>query len=257
MTDRFVWSRDRGLLNDVVFRLQLTKNDETWDLGDQCVVLFKGNYMVNKYRDLFRRNPQLKVEHMLELGIYEGGSIALWRELLAPKRMAAIDIGEKLSRPYLEAYLERVRNETETFIHWEFDQGDKPRLRKLVEEDLQGKLDLVIDDASHMYGPTMASFEALFPLVRPGGVYIIEDWAWNHWEDHAPADHPWAGERSPSELIFQLMEGLGGTTIGVEHIESYLPFVALFRDDTELPADFSLPGSIRRRAQTEYSWWRR
>ena len=37
-------------------------------------------------------------------------------------------------------------------------------------------LDLVIDDASHLYGPTMASFEVLFPRLRPGGLYVIEDW---------------------------------------------------------------------------------
>jgi hypothetical protein len=38
-------------------------------------------------------------------------------------------------------------------------------------------LDLVIDDASHLLGPTRSSFNVLFPLLRPGGVYVIEDWS--------------------------------------------------------------------------------
>ena len=38
----------------------------------------------------------------------------------------------------------------------------------------------MIDDASHLYEPSLASFETLFPLLRPGGTYIIEDWKWEH-----------------------------------------------------------------------------
>jgi hypothetical protein len=50
-----------------------------------------------------------------------------------------------------------------------------------VAHEFSAPLDLVIDDASHIYGPTKASFQALFPLLRPGGLYLIEDWAWAHW----------------------------------------------------------------------------
>ncbi|MDQ1511710.1 MAG: hypothetical protein QOG50_3554, partial [Actinomycetota bacterium] len=39
---------------------------------------------------------------------------------------------------------------------------------------------LVIDDASHLIDETRASFNALFPRVRPGGTYVIEDWSWPH-----------------------------------------------------------------------------
>ena len=39
----------------------------------------------------------------------------------------------------------------------------------------------MIDDASHMYEHTKVSFETLFPLLRPGGQYIIEDWSWACW----------------------------------------------------------------------------
>ena len=34
----------------------------------------------------------------------------------------------------------------------------------------------MIDDASHLLDPTRSSFDVLFPLLRPGGVYVIEDW---------------------------------------------------------------------------------
>ena len=38
----------------------------------------------------------------------------------------------------------------------------------------------MIDDASHKLDLTRRSFEMLFPLLREGGVYVIEDWAAQH-----------------------------------------------------------------------------
>jgi hypothetical protein len=47
--------------------------------------------------------------------------------------------------------------------------------------ELQGApLDLVIDDASHRLRETISSFEVLFPLLRPGGLFLLEDWDWQH-----------------------------------------------------------------------------
>ena len=42
------------------------------------------------------------------------------------------------------------------------------------------QLDLVVDDASHYLDPTRASFDVLFPRLRPGGLYVIEDWTIPH-----------------------------------------------------------------------------
>jgi SAM-dependent methyltransferase len=41
-------------------------------------------------------------------------------------------------------------------------------------------MDLVIDDASHMFWQQQALLAKLFALVKPGGYYIIEDIAYNH-----------------------------------------------------------------------------
>ncbi|MEA2502281.1 MAG: hypothetical protein QOD01_2392, partial [Actinomycetota bacterium] len=68
--------------------------------------------------------------------------------------------------------------------HYGVDQGDAATLSALVESDHGGApLDLVIDDASHLYRETRTSFEVLFARLRPGGVYIIEDWGWAHFPE--------------------------------------------------------------------------
>ena len=57
------------------------------------------------------------------------------------------------------------------------DQSDRARLHQIVADDLGGEpIDVVFDDCSHLLDLTSASFDALFPFVRPGGIYVIEDW---------------------------------------------------------------------------------
>jgi len=70
------------------------------------------------------------------------------------------------------------------------DQADAARLSGLLDRYFSDRtVDLAIDDASHLYGPTRTAFEVVFPYLRPGGIYLIEDWGWAHWRgvfDGAP-----------------------------------------------------------------------
>jgi hypothetical protein len=64
-------------------------------------------------------------------------------------------------------------------VHTAFglDQADRASLTSFVDAHIPPEgLDLVIDDASHLLGPTRVSFEVLFPRLRPGGLYVLEDW---------------------------------------------------------------------------------
>jgi hypothetical protein len=54
------------------------------------------------------------------------------------------------------------------------------RLGALVADEFGDQpIDLVVDDAAHLLGPTRVSFTALFPHVRPGEVHVIEDGSWH------------------------------------------------------------------------------
>ncbi len=64
-------------------------------------------------------------------------------------------------------------------IHYGTSQDDELRLAQIINHDFGGVIDLAIDDASHFYDQTKASFKVAFPKVRPGGLYIIEDWTWS------------------------------------------------------------------------------
>jgi predicted O-methyltransferase YrrM len=117
---------------------------------------------------------------IVELGIYEGGSTALLAQLARPERLVAVDITPEpvgnLGRFVdMHALHDRVRP------HYGVDQADGPRLGDIVAREFSGEpIDLVIDDASHLLAPTRASFEVLFPSLRTGGLFVIEDWSWEH-----------------------------------------------------------------------------
>ena len=135
------------------------------------LLLMKPRWMVERYAALIE---DVKPKRIFELGIFHGGSVAFLALLAEPDRHVAIDYQPKGS-----ARFEDWRQAHDDVVHayYGVDQGDAATLRRIVADEFGGEpLDLVIDDASHLLDPTRSSFNVLFPLLRPGGVYVIEDW---------------------------------------------------------------------------------
>jgi demethylmacrocin O-methyltransferase len=124
----------------------------------------KHRYTVLYERHLgHRRREPLRI---LEIGIggYKqgtgGSSLRMWRTYFPKARVYGIDIEPRdLREP-------RIR----TFCG---DQADEEFLREVIRR--VGTPDLVIDDGSHRSRDVDRSFEVLFPLLAPDGVYVIED----------------------------------------------------------------------------------
>jgi len=53
------------------------------------------------------------------------------------------------------------------------NKADLAALTQICGQAFAGEpIDLIVEDASHFYAETRAAFRALFPRLRPGGVYI-------------------------------------------------------------------------------------
>ncbi len=251
MFERLIWKHDRVLLGDLVFRLQHFKNDQTWELGDRCFVLFKIKGLIEQYDSYFATRPAVESPRVMELGLWEGGSLALWFEHLNPSKHVAVDIAKNNESEYFHEWVEKrgVRERVRTF--WEVNQEDTARLRSIVATEFQGPLDFVIDDASHMYQSTKASFEALFPCLRQGGVYIIEDWAWYHWTNVAGEGYGGRNAIPLTRLIFELVQASASSTDLISSLYIAQGFVAVERGIARIDADpqkpFALEGHIRNR----------
>jgi hypothetical protein len=113
---------------------------------------------------------------ILEIGIggesYEegGASLKMWADYFPHSHIYGIDIYDK-------SFLDGPR--ISTFI---CDQGDQASLEKLARE--RGPFDIVIDDGSHHSQKTLLSLFSLFNLLRPNGLYVIEDIQTAYWPQY-------------------------------------------------------------------------
>jgi len=147
-----------------------------WEAStDDQLVTVKERSLIDRWAELV---PTYRGGRLVELGIFQGGSTALLALLADPAKLLAIEYSPHRVRP-LDRLLE-ARGMTDSVVtRYGVDQADGERLSEVVAEVMEGEpLDLVIDDASHDYHATVASFEVLFPKLRPGGLYLIEDWCW-------------------------------------------------------------------------------
>jgi len=246
MFERLTWLPDRMLLGDLVFRLEESRS-ESWELGDNCFRFYKNRQLVQQF-DRFWSTTTFRSRRMLEIGIWDGGSTAFWYEYLQPERLVAIDLQDRDDSPYFQQYVTANGLEGRVRTRWRTNQADRATLHEIVKRDLGGELDLVIDDGSHLDASTRASFEALFPLLPPGGLYIIEDWAWEHWPEFQDPTHVWAGEESLSALVGDLVAATGSSRTLFRNLAVYEGFVVVERGDScEDQHQFRLADHIRRR----------
>ncbi|HBI50229.1 MAG TPA: hypothetical protein DDY21_00045 [Candidatus Moranbacteria bacterium] len=101
----------------------------------------------------------------LEVGILKGGSIEWAHKFFKKGSIFGIDkIIDKEAKD-----LEKVASLSEV------NQGDVNGLKTYGETF--GKFDIIVDDASHIRELTELTFVYLWPYVKSGGWYIIEDWS--------------------------------------------------------------------------------
>lgn len=102
------------------------------------------------------------VQHVLEIGITDGSSMKAWREIFKNALIVGLD-----KEPCAAARIGGDR--------LEFHIGDQ-RSREDCERAANGRqFDLIVDDACHEIDANLATFGYLWPFVRPGGIYVVEE----------------------------------------------------------------------------------
>lgn len=240
------WEKDRLILNDIVFRLEHFK-DESWDLADDCFSLYRTAYLMDEYAKFFALQSGFHPKRVLELGMWDWGSGAFWLECLQPDKYVGIDLARKQPTDYLKKYVEKRGCADRFKAYWETDQTDAQALREIVADEFSEPIDVIIDDASHRYDASKRSFEILLPYLRPGGFYIIEDWAWAHWPAFEP-DNPELSPTGLTPLITELVEMIGTSNSVLANASIYTGFAA-FRtaEGNAVPAPFTVDQWIFRR----------
>jgi predicted O-methyltransferase YrrM len=118
--------------------------------------------------------------NIVELGVRHGGSTALLTQIAQPAKLVTIELSEK-PLTALEAFLDVGDRRDHVHPYFGVDQSDRERVARILDDEFGDEpIDLVIDDASHLPDETRASFEVVFPRIRAGGLFVLEDWNCDH-----------------------------------------------------------------------------
>lgn len=120
------------------------------------------------------RSLRYKPIRLLEIGVggygksqMGGNSLRMWKRYFPQGQITGIDIYDK-------SVLQE--NRIKILI------GDQTNIAFLTElTKTEGPFDIIIDDGSHVQSHIITSFETLFPLMNPGGIYVIEDTQTSYW----------------------------------------------------------------------------
>lgn len=159
------------------------------------------------YLDLVDRvGPEAVV---CEVGVLHGHSLSMWQELIPQGTIIGIDNNPNAGWP--------------AGTHKIVAEQDDPELPWKVTEFAPDGCDLIVDDASHIGHLTAATFAHLWPMVNPGGFYVVEDWADRWVSPHLPGwadmDPKYLGDELQDyvpELIKSLKDGATSVTYTYE-----------------------------------------
>lgn len=163
--------------------------------GNEFVIV-KPDPMMAFYEKIAADAPR----DVMEIGMYEGGSLVWYDTLYRPSTLVGLDARQdpiealeqyRADKPHIHTYYARYQ--------------EKPGTLAAARAHFPTGIDLVVDDASHLYEQTKETFCMLFPMVRAGGRYVIEDWSWAHQPSYQGADATWADQPAMSTLILELV----------------------------------------------------
>lgn len=109
---------------------------------------------------------------ILEIGVFQGGSLQMWKEYFGDKaKIFGIDID-----PRCKQFEEE---NIEIFIG---SQSDRKFLEKVKNQIPD--IDILIDDGGHAMKHQIVSFEHLYDKIKANGVYLCEDIHTSYWLDY-------------------------------------------------------------------------
>lgn len=99
-----------------------------------------------------------------------GHSLRMWKHYFKKGEIFGLDIYDKSA-------LEEDRIKI-----FKGSQVDQSLLNNIT--DKTGEFDIIIDDGSHINEHVINTFQILFPKLKDGGIYVVEDTQTSYWPDY-------------------------------------------------------------------------
>tara|TARA_R100000935_G_C2823686_1_gene161118 strand:+ start:183 stop:953 length:771 start_codon:yes stop_codon:yes gene_type:complete len=160
-----------------------------------------GNHSYTQHYQTHFSSFKDKKISLLEIGvggydnpIYGGHSLRMWKSYFKKGKIYSIDIFDKnkLQEPRIKIF--------------QGSQIDIDFLNKVLEEI--GELSIIIDDGSHVNDHVIQSFDLLFPKLKTGGIYVIEDTQTSYWPNYGGTSTVLNSQKSIMGYFKSLLDGL-------------------------------------------------
>lgn len=116
------------------------------------------------YDYLFEKYRSMRI-NLLEIGVQNGGSLETWSTFFSEASLLiGCDIDERCGLLKYE----------DPRVHIVVGDANQPETIVKVT-NICSSFDVIIDDGSHQSNDILNSFFIYFPMVKPGGLYVIED----------------------------------------------------------------------------------
>ena len=124
----------------------------------------KYDKLLSPFRDSFT--------NILEIGVGGGQSVKMWADYFPNATIHGADIEGSCNA--CESYSGRIK------FH-QLDQGNVAQLSTLLPFS---PFDLIIDDGNHWWREQIVTFTSLFPMIKSGGIYVVEDSVTAYWKEY-------------------------------------------------------------------------
>ena len=121
----------------------------------------RGHDYLNLY-ERFLSSFRHTANSILEVGVYNGGSLPVWRDYFPNAQIVGLDIDP-----------DAVRFAGDRVIVEMADQSNIADLTRIATK--YGPFDLILDDGSHIWDHQITTLRTMLPHVKPGGYFILED----------------------------------------------------------------------------------
>jgi hypothetical protein len=101
--------------------------------------------------------------NILEIGVWDGGSLRMWADYFPNANIHGVDLEDKT-----QYNSDRIKCSI-------VDQSSVESLEAFTSMHAEGYYDLIIDDGSHHMRDQQITLAYLLPLLKSGGIYILED----------------------------------------------------------------------------------
>ncbi len=144
---------------------------ETYFLTNEGRRMDKWLHYFDIYERHFSSYRGAKV-NIIEFGVSHGGSLRMWRDYFGQQaRITGVDIDSRCAS-LAEDGIDVVIG----------DQENRAFLNDLAAK--VGEIDIVIDDGGHTMAQQIATFEELWPRIRDGGIFLVEDLHTSYWPQY-------------------------------------------------------------------------